>query len=160
LKSKRKTDQESHLPSFWIPAETPDQHHERVQTIKKAPTCPLSEYAAPHALSLKSLIDVRFSEEDVDGETVRTCPACSKALSNATRAVLVVECGHVVCKACVKKFMSGGNEEEESGGQRCYVCDGEVKKKKKGLVEIRSEGTGFASGGKAVVKREGVAFQV
>jgi nitric oxide synthase-interacting protein len=55
----------------------------------------------------------------------------------------------------------------------CYVCDTDLtsvpeKKSKKekdrapgpGLVEIRSEGTGFASGGKAVVKRDGVAFNV
>lgn len=62
----------------------------------------------------------------------------------------------------------------------CYVCDADLttvpeakekegkKKKKKdkergmkpGLVEIRSEGTGYASGGKSLIKREGVAFQV
>lgn len=44
--------------------------------------------------------------------------------------------------------------------------EGKKKKKDKergmkpGLVEIRSEGTGYASGGKSLIKREGVAFQV
>lgn len=75
----------------------------------------------------------------------------------------------------------GDEEGEEGGGEgaRCYVCEtdltekdeGEKREKKKkegkmekgaprrGLVEIRSEGTGFAGGGKNMARREGVAFQ-
>ena len=77
------------------------------------------------------------------------------------------------------------DEQEEQDGVRCYVCDedltdrslrkgskkenkegkNEVEKEKEkekvkpGLVEISSEGTGFAGGGKNMAKREGVAFQ-
>lgn len=60
---------------------------------------------------------------------------------------------------------------------RCYVCDADLSGKapakrdkvvvkgaakdgaKPGLVEINSEGTGFAGGGKNMAKRQGVAFQ-
>ncbi|KAF2144236.1 uncharacterized protein K452DRAFT_306839 [Aplosporella prunicola CBS 121167] len=122
-------------------------------------------------------------------EPIRSCPSCRKALTNALKAVLAIPCGHVLCKPCVAKFMTpharadAHDPDAEFGVVRCYVCetalgdtregdtreDGkgkEGKKKKKdkealkpGLVEIRSEGTGFAGGGKNVVEKKGVAFQ-
>ena len=73
----------------------------------------------------------------------------------------------------------GKGEEEEEERVLCYVCETDLtgsrnkqeygkkekeKEKEKeavksGLVEIRSEGTGFAGGGKNMARREGVAFQ-
>ncbi|KAL1301540.1 hypothetical protein AAFC00_005779 [Neodothiora populina] len=113
-----------------------------------------------------------------------SCPACEKTLSNATKAVLAKPCGHVVCKPCAAKFMKPSepdahDETQEVGVVRCYVCQADVtirsKKDKKeeggseqkkekekikpGTVEISTEGTGFAGGGKNMVRKKGVAFQ-
>jgi nitric oxide synthase-interacting protein len=188
-KAKRTLDEErkaskGHLPSFWVPGETPDQHHKISEKAKQTPTCPSSSPDQPHSLSLKSLTTVNFNEEKSTetGKTIRTCPSCRKSLSNSTKATVAIPCGHVLCKPCVDKFLrpehrhhrDAHDDAPEPETIHCYVCDADLssrpegKKSKKdkekapqpGLVEIRSEGTGFASGGKAMVKRDGVAFQV
>jgi nitric oxide synthase-interacting protein len=168
--------------SFWVPSETPnaaeDAPGDEAPPPAKAQTvCPLSAPSDPHAFSLKTLVEVHFTtavdEADPAAAPRRTCPACRKALSNATRAVLAVPCGHVVCKPCADKFVAPPVEdvhapEKERSIVRCYVCEADLttakkgKKKgglKPGLVEIQSEGTGFAGGGKSVVQKEGVVFQ-
>jgi nitric oxide synthase-interacting protein len=150
------------------------------------PTCPLSDHDHPHSLSLKTLTSVNFNEEKSTetGETTRTCPGCQKLLSNSTKAMVAIPCGHVLCKPCVEKFLKPEHrhhrDAHDNGPEpetvHCYVCDADLtsapekkdSKKKKdkakgpkpGLVEIKSEGTGFASGGQAMVKKDGVAFSV
>lgn len=177
------------LPSFWVPGETPESHHKGISNAKQNPTCPSSDPKHPHNLSLKTLTSVNFCEEKSaeTGQTMRTCPSCQKALSNSTKAVLAMPCGHVLCKPCVEKFLRPEHRHHRDAHDgdpdpetvHCYVCDADLttvpelkenegKKKKKekekglrpGLVDIRSEGTGYASGGKSLIKKEEVAFQV
>ncbi|KAL8727018.1 MAG: hypothetical protein Q9166_006316 [cf. Caloplaca sp. 2 TL-2023] len=201
------------LPSFWVPALTPSTSTPRPTTtpLKLTPICPGSSPTSTHPLSLKSLITINFSNSNsssnntstskptsaekkagihTDGEKLQ-CPACTKTLTNASKAMMTVPCGHVLCKACAMKFMTpkppDPHAENADAGidgakVRCYVCETDLteqdrKKNKKdkerkgkdgkedkglpkrGLVELRSEGTGFAGGGKNIAKREGVAFQ-
>ncbi|KAF2198045.1 hypothetical protein GQ43DRAFT_474900 [Delitschia confertaspora ATCC 74209] len=185
-----------HLPSFWVPSETPTTNHASGPPLKHNPTCPASDPEKPHLLSLKTLTTVHFTEEKSPetGKQILTCPACRKALSNSTKAVLAIPCGHVLCKPCVDKFLKpehrhhrdAHDAEPESENIHCYVCDAnlterketenkekekegkEGKKGKKekekgprpGLVELKTEGTGFAGGGKNMVEKKGIAFQV
>jgi nitric oxide synthase-interacting protein len=180
-----------HLPSFWVPSEAPDSAHKSAGKVKQNPICPSSDPEKPHALSLKTLTAVNFVEDKSEetGKSTRSCPSCKKALSNATKAIVAIPCGHVVCKPCVDKFMKPEHRHHRDAHDagpdpdtiHCYVCDADLttrpilkekskegKKHKKdkdkgplpGLVELRSEGTGFAGGGKNMVKKEGVAFQV
>lgn len=115
------------------------------------------------------------------------CPACEKNLTNTIKAVLTIPCGHVLCKPCAAKFMSpdkgppdphaSPTDKEEKNRVVCYVCETDLSGKtskakegedgikadkgavKPGVVELRSEGTGFAGGGDNMVQRKGVAFQ-
>lgn len=132
--------------------------------------------------------DEKASSESApnSSDPTRTCPSCNKSLSNATKAVLAKPCGHVVCKPCSDKFQraaeKSAHDEVHDETVRCYVCQedvtpgrksrkkakggegGEKEKEKerkveRGLVELSSEGTGFAGGGKNMVKAQGVAFQ-
>jgi nitric oxide synthase-interacting protein len=179
-----------HLPSFWVPSETPGVNHAAETPQKQHPTCPSSDPTKPHVLSLKALTAVHFTEEKSTetGKLVRTCPSCQKALSNSTKAVLAIPCGHVLCKPCVDKFLTphqrhhrdAHDDMPEPDTVHCYVCDADLttlppghgdkdgKKQRKGkesgpkpgLVELKTEGTGFAGGGKSMVKKDGVAFQI
>lgn len=116
---------------------------------------------------------------------IRICPSCKKGLSNSSRAMLAKPCGHVLCRNCVDKFMKPSRHHHddphapaaESERVRCYVCEADLtekksdigggekgKKKEKekirpGLVELKSEGTGFSAGGANQVQKSGVAFQ-
>jgi nitric oxide synthase-interacting protein len=116
---------------------------------------------------------------DTSASPTRTCPSCNKTLSNATKAILAKPCGHVLCKPCSEKFQRAAEKSAHDSVHdetvRCYVCQEDVtagrkgkksegdggKKEKidRGLVELSSEGTGFAGGGANMVKRHGVAFQ-
>ena len=61
----------------------------------------------------------------------------------------------VLCYVCETVLTSGGAE-MNSEGKGTRTKEGEPKS---GLVEIKSEGTGFASGGKNMATKQGVAFQ-
>ncbi|EPS39614.1 hypothetical protein H072_6599 [Dactylellina haptotyla CBS 200.50] len=176
------------LPSFWIPSLTPSLSSSEVAPSKPPklqPVCPGSDPEKLHNYSLKSLVSVKFTEENEEknkhGEKARICPSCKKGLSNETKAVVAKPCGHVICRPCVKKFILHSDDPHASfnGNEhkiQCSVCETDLSespsssKKKKdkdkekdaikpGLVQISSDGTGFASRGKVLAKKEMVAFQ-
>lgn len=173
-----------HLPAFWVAGETPDNKKSDVKAIKQHPTCPAAAADNSHDFTLKSLVAVQFTEEKASPDsttTSRTCPACNKALSNSTKAILAKPCGHVLCKPCSDKFQrppeKSSHDNQHDDSVRCYICqedvtpgrktnrskkDGKKEKESKverGLVELASDGTGFAGGGKSEVKKLGIAFQ-
>ncbi|EZF29950.1 hypothetical protein H109_04082 [Trichophyton interdigitale MR816] len=176
----------SQLPSFWVPSLTPSvaENGDDLKSTKLNPICPASTPQNKHGYSLKGLVTVHFTEEkdEKTGDMVRICPSCKKALSNGLKAMLAKPCGHVICKRCVNQFMTADqgadphstnpSEVDRIGKVFCYVCEADLTSKKgskegkkekekirPGLVEISSEGTGFAGGGKNMASKSGTAFQ-
>jgi len=77
------------------------------------------------------------------------CPSCKKALSNSVRIYVMKPCSHVTCKTCTDTLVRPANQ--------CVLCDkllveGDV-------LELKREGTGYAGGGMAETRKQGVAFQ-
>ncbi len=113
-----------------------------------------------------------------EGEA-ESCPACHRALSNATRRWWRLPCGHVLCRPCADKFLKVPEKDptRKRRRSRCAAMSarrtlteravGKKSKKakkgkdeaKRGLIEIQSDGTGFAGGGRTRSKRDGTSFQ-
>ncbi|KAI1110783.1 hypothetical protein F5Y14DRAFT_343117 [Nemania sp. NC0429] len=173
-------------PTITPSSNTRDTLHEVVKKAKTSPICPASPDDKPHPYSLHTLVSVHFTTDDVDdkhgqgGKTVRICPSCKKGLGNSSRAMLAKPCGHVLCGSCTDKFLKSNKHDPhatDSGALRCYVCDTDLvdhgggggsheenqrgKKNKErirpGLVELRSEGTGYSASGTNQVRKNGVA---
>ncbi|KAK0127273.1 hypothetical protein ONS96_006823 [Cadophora gregata f. sp. sojae] len=174
------------VPSITPSSNTQTALHTIVKKAKLSPVCPASQTDKPHNYSLHTLVEVKFTEDkDAAKKTSqRICPSCKKALSNTSKVMLAKPCGHVLCKNCVSKFMTPTGVHDphapdvDQNAVACYVCeadlterkgkasksaneDGTTEKEKirPGLIEIRAEGTGFASGGASVVDRMGISFQ-
>ncbi|PYI08883.1 putative RING finger domain protein [Aspergillus sclerotiicarbonarius CBS 121057] len=182
LKDELKREKESNksaLPSFWVPSLTPTTDPNEIaanKAVKLTPICPASTDSNRHSYSLKSLVEVHFTEEKgSDGSMARVCPSCKKTLTNGLKAMLTKPCGHVICQPCVNKFMTphdapdphASKEEQEQtaalhGRILCYVCEtdvtpsseskdsGSAKKKKKDKEGIRP--------GLVAVSSEGTGF--
>ncbi|KAI6247219.1 E3 ubiquitin-protein ligase CSU1 [Erysiphe necator] len=180
------------LPSFWAPSITPTSNtknklHHIPKKDKLFPICPASQIENPHIYSLHSLIEIVFTEEVAtdSGGTQRICPTCKKAFTNTSKAMLIKNCGHVLCKNCASKLITkSGTRDLCTSNLKldtifCFVCNTDIygedkvtqkrgnKNSKKeysenthcALIEIRCEGTGFASGGVSTVEKSGVVFQ-
>ena len=148
----------------------------------------LDDKPHPYSLHTLTNVSFTSEFSDTTNSRQLICPSCKKALSNNSKAMLAKPCGHVICKVCAERFIipqghdpHAEHEGRDSAGMRCYVCEadlmsdgkekdreveGKGKKSKEdkdrikpGLVEIRSEGTGFASAGVNRVEKSGVAFQ-
>lgn len=176
------------LPFFWTPGQTPDNKKADLKAIKQQPTCPAAAADKPQDFSLKSLVTVNFTSDTPPTTSnptetelpTRTCPSCNKALTNSTKAILAKPCGHVLCKPCSDKFqrpaLKSAHDAKHDGKVRCFVCSEDVtagKRRKaesgaereakgkveRGLVELCSDGTGYAGGGTNMVRKQGTAFQ-
>ena len=66
---------------------------------------------------------------------------------------------HITCYVCNTDLTGKAAARQHKDGVKDTVKDADKKFGKLGLVEINSEGTGFAGGGKNMAKRQGVAFQ-
>ena len=184
---KRRTfevhDTSDEMPSFWMPSQLPENKEADIQATKQARICPASAAVdSGHEFTLKTLITVQFAENTTSDDpdvTTRSCPSCTKTLSNTTKAVLAKPCGHVLCKPCSEKFQrapeASAHDSQQDTTVRCYVCsedvtpgrrlkrkngaEGKERKGVRGLVELSTEGTGFAGAGSNMVTKKGVAFQ-
>ncbi|KAH8929384.1 hypothetical protein BT69DRAFT_1311195 [Atractiella rhizophila] len=159
------------LPNFWLPSLTPSAAPDKLKAGELKTLCRAVD--PPHPMNLKGLMKVSF-KEGKEGEG-KVCACCERVLNNGIK-IFALKCSHILCSTCIDKLCGEG---------RCAVCDvsfdetaepaadanvgregnGEGKKKKrkkgkgKGIIELKREGTGYASGGRAEAKKEGVSFQ-
>jgi len=144
-KNKEKFDPNRKLNSYWLPSLAPNAGPEILEKPSTKTLCLESN----HPLRLKQLITVQFTpiktKDTKSKEGKYQCPSCMRTLTNGPRIGLLPECGHVICMACIDKFVI------KSG--QCYVCSTPLRNK--GVIQLYSQGTGYAGhdeGGKLAPK--------
>jgi len=150
------------LPDFWLPSLTPTYASsgppQSLKDVKLQTTCRGGNPS--HSIALKNLIPVKFSfyssgnatGEESNGKKEDSdpmCPSCKKKLSNSILMFLMKPCAHVTCKTCTDSLVRPAKQ--------CVVCDAQLAEKD--IIELKREGTGFASGGLAETSKSGISFQ-
>ena len=137
--------------AFWLAEEVPDNHDSELKLSKTHPICP----AGDHPLALKTLVPVSF---EIDHDK-NICPACKKQLTNVLGGQLFINCGHVVCKICMQRFVKDDGRCPKCSRAFISAAAEDKKRHATGLIELRQEGTGYASKRDAVIEKKGIAFQ-
>jgi len=113
--------------AFWMPSMTPDAE-KGMKKPSSTPKCPEGN----HPLKLKHLISIKFTPAKEGGNF--QCPVCNKNFTNATKAMLLKSCGHVVCNSCWTRVIKDSHA--------CYECQSGFTDED--IVQLQSGGTGFA----------------
>ncbi|CAD6565619.1 MAG: hypothetical protein CYPHOPRED_005880, partial [Cyphobasidiales sp. Tagirdzhanova-0007] len=147
------------LPNFWLPSLTPEAAPTKISDVGLQSLCHAG--TPSHPISLKTLTSVIFhkasdagakdSGSNTNGAMTDfdyTCPTCRRTLSNNVASYVLKPCGHVLCNVCVETLVKA------SSPQQCAYCDTKLlSEKKKPIVALKREGTGFAAGGIAEAKK-------
>ena len=104
-----KNGKNTELPSFWIPAMTPDATPTKVEKPDEKVRCPMSN----RPIKLKDLIDVKFTPiNDRDSKTALiskqaryVCAVTNDVLGNSVPCAVLKTSGSVVTIECVEKLI-------------------------------------------------------
>uniref|UniRef100_H2YSP6 Nitric oxide synthase-interacting protein n=1 Tax=Ciona savignyi TaxID=51511 RepID=H2YSP6_CIOSA len=128
------------LPSFWIPALTPQAKETKVKKPDSKVYCPMSN----KPIKMKDLITVKFTPiADRDKKTSVIskkarwmCAVTHDTLGNSVPCAVLKPTGHVVTLECVDKII-------RKNGMRHPVTDEVLKETD--IIPLTRGGTGFAS---------------
>nr|CAG4638539.1 EOG090X08E0 [Cyclestheria hislopi] len=127
------------LPSFWVPAMTPDSKPVYLTKPDTTIYCPVSG----KPLKIKDLVDAKFTvapsedgKKSIISRQVRyMCPVTRDLLSNSVPCAVLKPTGDVVTLDCVEKIIKKDMIHPLTGG----------KLKDKDIIVLQRGGTGFAS---------------
>lgn len=173
----------------WLqPSLTPQAAPTRIADIKLQSLCHAGSPSHPISLkTLTNVIfntttdigNLNSGSKGSINDAEYTCPTCRRTLSNNVASYVLKPCGHVLCvwnlyhmllrplnqftkayysyllqNVCVDTLV------KSTSPQQCAFCDTQLlPDKKKPIIAIKREGTGFAAGGIAEAKRFGLSFQ-
>lgn len=139
--SSSRSSKKASLPSFWVPALTPQASKTKVEKPDKTIYCPMSG----KTLKMKDLIEVKFSEarpDEKDGkksiiarEQRYKCAVTHDVLNNATPVAVLKPTGDVVTVECVEKIIKK---------DMCHPLSGQ-KLKDQDIIYLHRGGTGYAA---------------